>query len=88
MHIDWRPYAGGLVLGGFIGAEAIVGICGPHPNGLYSLTFYRSPVERRWELFVASEAKAQATAERVLGIWERRRERGRTRAVSDSAVGR
>jgi len=47
MHIDWRLYAGGRVLGGFIGAEAIVGICGPHPNGLYSITFYRSPVERR-----------------------------------------
>ena len=31
MNIDWRPYTGGLVLGGIVGAEAIVGIWGLRP---------------------------------------------------------
>lgn len=68
MRLDWRPWAGNLILGGFPpgSADPLCGIAGPHPNGLYSLTLYRTPFDQRVEEFLGSEAAAKARAEHLL----------------------
>jgi len=74
LNVEWRPFCSGLVLGGFVGGTVRVGISGPHPNRLYSLTFYGGPIQQRREMFLRSRENAQSLAVRVLSIWERSRD--------------